>query len=177
MPDFRWAAQIRSFDNLGYAHYLSHLKAIIEYSLISRAPKSFPSSKNSASPSPPTACFPGDCSPAPRRAAPATSAIASRVLPMRTGRRIRNWSRGSRRSLRGRASHPQLSVAWALAKSSSIIPLIGARTRAQLSETLAALNVGLAPDEIAAIEAAVPADAVAGTQYDAHQMQVLDSER
>jgi hypothetical protein len=37
--------------------------------------------------------------------------------------------------------------------------------------------VRLTPDEIAAIEAAVPASAVAGTRYDAHQMGVLDSER
>ena len=71
----------------------------------------------------------------------------------------------------------QLAIAWALAKSPSIIPLIGARTRSQLSESLAALNVALTAEEIAAIEAAIPADAIAGTRYDAHQMQVLDSEK
>jgi aryl-alcohol dehydrogenase-like predicted oxidoreductase len=72
---------------------------------------------------------------------------------------------------------PQLAVAWVLAKSPSIIPVIGARTRAQLAESLAALEVTFTLAEIAAIEAAIPADAVAGTRYDAHQMQVLDSER
>ena len=36
---------------------------------------------------------------------------------------------------------PQLAVAWVLAKSPSIIPVIGARTRAQLAESLAALEV------------------------------------
>jgi aryl-alcohol dehydrogenase-like predicted oxidoreductase len=71
----------------------------------------------------------------------------------------------------------QLAIAWVLAKNRSIIPVIGARTRAQLSESLAALNVTLSSEEIVAIEAAVPADAVAGTRYDAHQMQVLDSEK
>ena len=71
----------------------------------------------------------------------------------------------------------QLAVAWALAKSPYIIPVIGARTRAQLSESLAALEVALTSAEIAAIESAVPPDAVAGTRYDAHQMQVLDSEK
>ncbi|MGA7243916.1 MAG: aldo/keto reductase [Terracidiphilus sp.] len=71
----------------------------------------------------------------------------------------------------------QLAVAWALAKSPSIIPLMGTRTRTQLAESLAALEVTLTSDEIAAIEAAVPADAVAGTRYDAHQMQILDSEK
>jgi aryl-alcohol dehydrogenase-like predicted oxidoreductase len=71
----------------------------------------------------------------------------------------------------------QLAIAWALAKSPSIIPVIGARTRAQLAESLAALEVTLTTEEVAAIEAALPTDAVAGTRYDAHQMQVLDSEK
>lgn len=71
----------------------------------------------------------------------------------------------------------QLAIAWVLAKNPSAIPVIGARTRAQLAESMAALDVSLTKDEIAAIEAAVPIQAVAGTRYDAHQMQVLDSEK
>jgi aryl-alcohol dehydrogenase-like predicted oxidoreductase len=71
----------------------------------------------------------------------------------------------------------QLALAWVLAKSPSIIPVIGARTRAQLSESLAALNVTLTAEEVAAIEAVVPANAVAGTRYEAHQMHALDSEK
>jgi aryl-alcohol dehydrogenase-like predicted oxidoreductase len=57
------------------------------------------------------------------------------------------------------------------------VPLIGARTRAQLAESLDALKVVLTPADIAQIEAALPATAVAGTRYDEHQMRVLDSER
>ncbi|MGA2671647.1 MAG: aldo/keto reductase [Terracidiphilus sp.] len=71
----------------------------------------------------------------------------------------------------------QLAVAWVLAKKNSIVPVIGARTRAQLAESLGALNVKLTADEIAAIEAAVPSGEVAGTRYDAMQMRVLDSEK
>jgi aryl-alcohol dehydrogenase-like predicted oxidoreductase len=71
----------------------------------------------------------------------------------------------------------QLAIAWVLAKKESIVPVIGARTSAQLKESLGALHVKLSPDEIAAIEAAVPANAVAGTRYDEHQMRVLDSEK
>jgi aryl-alcohol dehydrogenase-like predicted oxidoreductase len=71
----------------------------------------------------------------------------------------------------------QLAVAWVLAKGGSIIPVIGARKRAQLAESLAALEVRLTPDEIAAIEGAVPPESVAGTRYDEHQMRVLDSEK
>jgi aryl-alcohol dehydrogenase-like predicted oxidoreductase len=71
----------------------------------------------------------------------------------------------------------QLAIAWALAKSRSIVPVIGARTRAQLAESLAALEVKLSAEEIVEIEAAVPAEAVAGTRYDAMQMRDLDSEK
>ena len=71
----------------------------------------------------------------------------------------------------------QLAVAWALNKQSFIVPVIGARTRTQLAESLAALEVKLTAAEIAEIEAAVPADAVAGTRYDAVQMKNLDSEK
>jgi aryl-alcohol dehydrogenase-like predicted oxidoreductase len=71
----------------------------------------------------------------------------------------------------------QLALAWVLAKKRSIVPVMGSRTRQQLAETLGALGVRLSPDEIAPIEAAIPADAVAGTRYDNHQMSVLDSEK
>jgi aryl-alcohol dehydrogenase-like predicted oxidoreductase len=70
----------------------------------------------------------------------------------------------------------QLAIAWVLTKGSFIVPLIGARTRAQLRESLGALDVHLSPDDVARIEAAIPPDAVAGTRYDARQMQILDSE-
>ena len=71
----------------------------------------------------------------------------------------------------------QLAVAWVLAKDQRIVPLIGARTRTQLTESLGALNVQLSPADVARIEDIVPASAVAGTRYDARQMQMLDSER
>ncbi len=71
----------------------------------------------------------------------------------------------------------QLAVAWVLAKGSSIVPLVGARTRAQLAESLGALAVEFSAEELAGIEAAVPPGAVAGTRYDETQMRMLDSER
>jgi len=71
----------------------------------------------------------------------------------------------------------QLAIAWVLAKRDWIVPVMGSRTRKQLAETLGALDVRLSSEEISQLEAAVSADAVAGTRYDAHQMQVLDSER
>jgi aryl-alcohol dehydrogenase-like predicted oxidoreductase len=71
----------------------------------------------------------------------------------------------------------QLAVAWVLAKGTSIVPLIGARTRTQLAESLGALTVRLTPADVTRIEAAVPAAEVAGTRYDEDQMRILDSER
>jgi aryl-alcohol dehydrogenase-like predicted oxidoreductase len=75
------------------------------------------------------------------------------------------------------ATASQLAIAWVLARGDDIVPLVGARTRAQLSESLGGLEVHLSADEMARLEAAVPASAVAGTRYDEHQMRVLDSER
>ncbi len=75
------------------------------------------------------------------------------------------------------ATASQLAIAWVLAKSPAIVPLIGARTRQQLAESLGALQIALTPADITRIEAALPPSAVAGTRYDEHQMRVLDSER
>jgi aryl-alcohol dehydrogenase-like predicted oxidoreductase len=75
------------------------------------------------------------------------------------------------------ASATQLAIAWVLAKSPTIVPVIGARTRAQLAESLGALQVTLTPADLALIEDAVPATAVAGSRYDERQMRILDSER
>jgi aryl-alcohol dehydrogenase-like predicted oxidoreductase len=74
-------------------------------------------------------------------------------------------------------SQVQLAIAWVLAKKESIVPVIGARTRTQLTDSLGALQVKLSPGDIARVEAAVPADAVAGTRYNQDQMRVLDSEK
>jgi aryl-alcohol dehydrogenase-like predicted oxidoreductase len=71
----------------------------------------------------------------------------------------------------------QLAIAWVLAKGSSIVPVIGARTRRQLTEALGALDVQLSDAEIIEIETTIAAMPVAGTRYDARQMQALDSER
>jgi aryl-alcohol dehydrogenase-like predicted oxidoreductase len=71
----------------------------------------------------------------------------------------------------------QLPIAWALAKGDHLVPVIGARTRTQLAESLAAVEVKLTPADVSRIEQVVAESGVAGTRYDAHQMQMLDSER
>lgn len=57
------------------------------------------------------------------------------------------------------------------------MPLVGARRRDRLTESLGALKVKLTADDLAAIERAVPKDAAAGTRYPAMAMADLDSER
>ena len=75
------------------------------------------------------------------------------------------------------ATATQLAIAWVLARGSNIVPLVGARTRAQLRESLGALALNLSQADMARIEEAMPPDGVAGGRYDAHQMRALDSER
>jgi aryl-alcohol dehydrogenase-like predicted oxidoreductase len=71
----------------------------------------------------------------------------------------------------------QLAIAWVLAKGSSIVPVMGARTRAQLEETLGALNVQLTTDDVSQVEALVASGNVRGDRYQAAQMAMLDSEK
>jgi len=75
------------------------------------------------------------------------------------------------------ATVAQLAFAWVLSRGEDIVPLVGARRRDRLTEALGALDVTLSPQDIARLEAAVPAGAAAGTRYDARQMGILDSER
>src|SRR6202044_798878 len=60
----------------------------------------------------------------------------------------------------------QMAIAWVAARGDDIIPLIGPKRGDRLAEPLRALALTLSTDDLAAIEAAVPADAVAGDRYD-----------
>jgi aryl-alcohol dehydrogenase-like predicted oxidoreductase len=71
----------------------------------------------------------------------------------------------------------QLAIAWVLNKGAEIVPVIGARTRAQLAESLTALDVTLTQHEILELEAICNPSRVAGTRYDPAQMRMLDSEK
>jgi pyridoxine 4-dehydrogenase len=76
-----------------------------------------------------------------------------------------------------RATTAQVAIAWVLGRGDEIVPLVGARRRDRLHEALGALDVELTADDLARIEAAIPAGAAAGTRYDGAQMALLDSER
>jgi aryl-alcohol dehydrogenase-like predicted oxidoreductase len=68
----------------------------------------------------------------------------------------------------------QLCIAWALSRGEDIIPLVGARTRAQLQDALGALEISLTAGELEKIDQAAPAGAAAGTRYAADQMAMLN---
>jgi aryl-alcohol dehydrogenase-like predicted oxidoreductase len=75
------------------------------------------------------------------------------------------------------ATASQVAIAWVMSRGTEIVPLIGARRRTQLAESLKALDLKLAAEDLAEIERAVPADAVSGTRYGEDQMRWLDSEK
>lgn len=75
------------------------------------------------------------------------------------------------------ATAAQVATAWVMSRGAEIIPLLGARRRTQLAESLGALELKLSPEELARIESAIPAGGVAGTRYAEEQMRWLDSEK
>ena len=75
------------------------------------------------------------------------------------------------------ATTAQVAIAWVMAQGDTIVPVVGSRKRQQLAEALGALDLVLGPADLVAIAEAVPADAAAGTRYNAAQMAALDSEK
>lgn len=71
---------------------------------------------------------------------------------------------------------PSRRCLWVLARGKDIVPLVGARTVERLNEALGAFDLSLTDAELAAIDAAVPADAIAGERYAPQAMAHLDSE-
>lgn len=68
----------------------------------------------------------------------------------------------------------QLAIAWVLARQPAFVPVIGAKTTAQLDDALGALERPLSKDDLAALDAL---GKISGERYGAEQMKSLDSER
>lgn len=75
------------------------------------------------------------------------------------------------------ATPAQIAVAWVLTRGGNIVPLVGARRRDRLSESLGALDLQLNAADLARIERAIPPDAAAGERYHPALIASLDSER
>jgi aryl-alcohol dehydrogenase-like predicted oxidoreductase len=59
----------------------------------------------------------------------------------------------------------QLALAWVLAQGPDVVPIPGTKRVRYLEENAGALAVVLTAQDLAAIEAAVPADAVVADRY------------
>ncbi|MEU8389562.1 aldo/keto reductase [Micromonospora sp. NPDC048842] len=75
------------------------------------------------------------------------------------------------------ATTSQVAIAWVAAQGEQIVPLVGARRRDRLTESLGAVDLVLDQDALDEIESAVPAGAASGQRYATAMMALLDSEK
>ncbi len=68
----------------------------------------------------------------------------------------------------------QLALAWVLAQGDDIVPIPGTKRVKYLDENLGAVNVRLTADDLAEIDAILPAGVAAGSRYSDLAMQVID---
>jgi aryl-alcohol dehydrogenase-like predicted oxidoreductase len=71
----------------------------------------------------------------------------------------------------------QLALAWILASNADVVPIPGTKRRRYLEENVEAAAIALTREDIAALEAAFPIGAAAGTRYPAESMRLLETER
>jgi aryl-alcohol dehydrogenase-like predicted oxidoreductase len=74
------------------------------------------------------------------------------------------------------ATPAQLAIAWVRSRGPDIVPVIGARRRDQLDESLGAPALSLSAADLARIDAAVSPSLTSGERYDPTQMAHLGSE-
>ncbi|MEV5388618.1 aldo/keto reductase [Streptomyces sp. NPDC052721] len=68
----------------------------------------------------------------------------------------------------------QLALAWLQHRGDDVVPIPGTRRQRYLEENLAALDVKLSAEDIAAIEAAAPPEHIAGSRYDATSLTYVN---
>jgi aryl-alcohol dehydrogenase-like predicted oxidoreductase len=68
----------------------------------------------------------------------------------------------------------QLALAWVQHRGDDVVPIPGTRRQRYLEENLAALDIELTADDLAAIEAAAPPEQIAGSRYDANSLTFVD---
>lgn len=68
-------------------------------------------------------------------------------------------------------SAAQICLAWLLARGDDVFPIPGCKSRRHLEENLAAADIALSAEDMAALDAAFPPAAAAGTRYPEEGMQ------
>jgi len=74
-------------------------------------------------------------------------------------------------------SAAQLALAWLLTKGPDIVPIPGTKRTRYIEENVAAADLALSSAEIAALEAAFPIGAAAGTRYPPDSMHLLETDQ
>jgi len=73
------------------------------------------------------------------------------------------------------ATAGQLALAWVHGQGEDVVPIPGTKRRAYLEENVGAVELELSASDRAALEAAVPADVIAGERYAPDRMGMLDA--
>ena len=68
----------------------------------------------------------------------------------------------------------QLALAWVLAQGDDIVPIPGTKRRKYLDENVGAVDIVLSRDDLAEIDRAMPADAIAGARYPEAGMKAVN---
>lgn len=68
----------------------------------------------------------------------------------------------------------QVALAWTLAKGDHVVPIPGTKRRSHLADNIAAVDIVLGADEMAALDAAVPPGFTTGERYPAVQMGIVN---
>ena len=68
----------------------------------------------------------------------------------------------------------QVALAWVLSRGEEIIPIPGTKRRSYLEQNLKALEVVLAPDEVARLDRGCPPGATSGPRYHEMAMKAID---
>lgn len=75
----------------------------------------------------------------------------------------------------GKGAKPgQIALAWLLHRGEDIVPIPGTKRRSYLEENVAAADIELTSDEMAALDAALAPESVTGSRYTEAQMAMVD---
>jgi aryl-alcohol dehydrogenase-like predicted oxidoreductase len=72
------------------------------------------------------------------------------------------------------ATAGQIALAWLLHKGNDIVPIPGTKRRKYLEENVDAADLSLSAAEIRQLDAALPAEVVAGPRYNDRMMSFID---
>ncbi len=72
------------------------------------------------------------------------------------------------------ATAAQVAIAWLLHKGPDIVPIPGTKKRERLEENVRAADLSLGDDDMAALDAALAPDRIAGPRYNPKQMAMVD---